>query len=124
MPKKRKPFKDFDICLEFGEEGEQKVREMLANENLLEVKRDAKVGETGNIAVEVMCNDALSGVAATKAPWFVFMLDGKGYDAEVVVFVRTKRLLQLIEGRRIIRGGDGNRAEMVLLPVSELVRKI
>lgn len=73
---------DYDLkCFTAGEQGEQTVIQHLAdagdgNTFTLEVKRDRRAAETGNIYIEISCNGRHSGIMATKATWFTIVTDG------------------------------------------------
>jgi len=63
-------FKDYDIILNDG--------------RTIEVKTDAKMHKTGNHIVEYGCNGELSGIAATKAEFWVVL------DGELAYFCHSK----------------------------------
>ncbi len=119
-------YSDFDIDLEAGLEGELLVEELAKGKKTVEVKRDFIVSRTGNLAVEVSFRDKPSGIRATKAEWWVWVLDGPLYNKEVIVFVSTdrmKRITDRIEQERgTVRGGDGNMSRLVLVPVEEILK--
>ena len=50
-----KSFSAFDLDLEFGQEGEQLVKELLTHGHTIEVKRDRKWKDTHNVYVETEC---------------------------------------------------------------------
>jgi hypothetical protein len=120
--------KDFDINLLEGQLKETALYETLSgNGATIEVKRDYASSRTGNVAIELNCNGKPSGILATKADWWAIVLDGNRYNSEVVVMVKTNRLKRLMgEGapKRIVNGGDGMRAQMVLLPVEQLLARL
>jgi hypothetical protein len=115
--------KRWDINRIEGEAAEGTLAALI-NDSAIEVKRDFKSAETGNIAVEFMCANKPSGISTTQADWWAYFLDGDGYDSEVIVLMKRARLLRLIEHCRIVRGGDRNASEMFLLPVSRLLSKL
>lgn len=77
-----KPLKsDFDLDFRYGLEGEQLVNELLTNGKTVEVKRDRRWIETGNIYVEHECwyNSSQtwekSGLSVSKAAYWAFVLE-------------------------------------------------
>ena len=110
---------DFTHDLEFGEAGEELVRNLLSSSPFtIEVKRDRLVSQTGNIAIEISYKHAPSGLMATTADWWAFVLSGDEYKDEIIIFIQTKRLKKIVNKYKklngSIRGGDGKTAELVL----------
>jgi hypothetical protein len=72
---------DFDLDFRYGSQGEQLVNDLLTNGKTVEVKRDRKWVETGNIYVEYECwyNNSqsweLSGLSVSKASYWAFVLE-------------------------------------------------
>ena len=124
-----KPDYDFKLDLPKGEEAERTIAFLLNMQDgdLIEVKRDFIVSDTGNIAIEYECRDEPSGIATTRAAWWAILLDGLDYNGAVIVLIRTGRLkaiarkLYHLEGR-VVPGGDNGSAKMVLLPVGDLLK--
>lgn len=119
-------FRDFDIDLAAGIEGELLVEELAKGKKTVEVKRDFLVSKTGNLAVEVSFRDKPSGIRATTAEWWVWVLDGPLYNKEVIVFVSTDRMRRITdrveEERGTVKGGDGYMSRLVLVPVEEILK--
>ena len=88
-----KAFSDFDLDLEFGQEGENFVKELLTDGSTIEVKRDRKWKQTGNVYIETECfftaNEKwhLSGLSVTKAKYWAFVLE----DASLIVPIDALR---------------------------------
>lgn len=117
--------KRWDINRVEGEIAEGSLMQLLEDDGAtVEVKRDFASARTGNIAVEGKCNDKDSGICATMAKWWAYVLDGAGYDGEVIVLIKTSRLRRLISRLKPISGGDRNASRMKLLPVMGLLRKL
>ena len=120
-------FRDFDIDLAAGIEGELLVEELAKGKKTVEVKRDFLVSKTGNLAVEVSYRGAPSGIRATEAEWWCFVLDGPCFGAEVVILVTTERMKKIVEkvesGRGTVKGGDGGWSRLVLVPVEVLLER-
>ena len=117
---------DFDVDLAFGEKYEGCLADLL-NRGRVEVKteRDLWV-DTGNIAVEIRCNGKLSGLSVTKADYWAHIMTKDG-DIKFIVMLPVptlkRRVKHLLGGGRVkvIKGGDNNASEMVLIPLSEIV---
>lgn len=101
--------KRFDLNLAEGKEIEGKVKRLLTGEEKVEVKRDFKVSQTGNVAIEIECRGKPSGIATTQSDWYAIALDGAEFESEVVIFITTERLQRLVGAApgRFIYGGDG-----------------
>lgn len=71
---------DWDIDFRYGVEGEQMVKDLLTIETV-EVKRDRRWKETGNLFIETSCfyvNEGItkrSGILTTKASHWAFVLE-------------------------------------------------
>lgn len=71
---------DWDIDFRYGQQGEQMVKDLLTIETV-EVKRDRRWKETGNLFIETECfyvNDGVtkrSGILTTKATHWAFVLE-------------------------------------------------
>jgi len=71
---------DWDIDFRYGVEGEQMVKDLLTIETV-EVKRDRRWKETGNLFIETSCfyvNERItkrSGILTTKASHWAFVLE-------------------------------------------------
>lgn len=64
---------DYDIRVDFarGEIAENKLATLLGEGATIEVKTDFRCQDTGNIYFEYKCKGKPSGLATTKADWFV-----------------------------------------------------
>jgi hypothetical protein len=117
--------KRWDINRVEGELREGTIGELIDSDGAtIEVKTDFKSSETGNIAVETACSLKPSGINATEAKWWAYVLEGEYYNGEVVVFIKPNRLRRLIKYAREVKGGDANRAIMKLLPVKTLLGRL
>ena len=105
-----------------GHEAEDFVEYVLAKG---EVKRDYGVGKTGNIFIEHLSRGKPSGIATTASDYFIYVLDGEGYDAEVFVGIKTTRLQRLLDNIKwTVNGGDNKTSKGKLLRLTKLVSKI
>ena len=118
---------NFLADLDFGEKGEYLVKELASGNGKFEVKRDRMSSTTGNIAIEIECNGKPSGITATEADWFVYVLSGKNYNDEIILYFKTTRLRKLVAEvqaeKGYVMGGDGKRSKMVLVPITRLLQK-
>jgi hypothetical protein len=82
----------------------------------VEVKRDLKTAETGNVAVEVSYHGQPSGLLKSSAAFWAFVLDCEA------VLIKTGDLRNaVLTGKyREVRAGDGHAATVKLVPVATL----
>ena len=117
--------KDFDEDLRFGEEGERWLL-WLADEARVEVKRERDFWhKSGNLFFEVRYKGAPSGLASTKADWWVHILTLHGKQKSVLVFhvehLRDKLRAALKSGEvRLADGGDDSNSRGVLVPLKKI----
>ena len=113
---------DFRYDLEVGKEGERIV-DSLFKDKLLEVKRDSWVAKSGNIAIEYESRGKPSGIATTKADYWVIIFSGAYQDRVMYVF-ETERLKEVTR-KYYIKGsvkamGVSNTSMAVLIPIKEI----
>lgn len=87
---------------------------------LVEVKYDRKSQETGNIAIEFYCSYQFSGIATTKADFWVFKYwRANGWHWRAIP---TAKLIKEWKSRwyPAVYGGDECRARLILVPVQVL----
>ena len=88
-------YSDFDLDFTNGREGEQLVEALLTGGKTVEVKRDIRWQDTGNLYIEYTCyyqksqSWEWSGIMVTKADYWAFVL-GEG-----VLMVPTNLLKQV-----------------------------
>jgi hypothetical protein len=82
----------------------------------VEVKYDSMSQRTGNVAIEVGCAGKPSGISATCADFWVTVMLGEHAGTYLT---DTADLRYLVQGRPVIKGGDRNAAELVLLKFAE-----
>ena len=114
--------KKFDIDLAYGKVREQRVADMLQDKKI-EVKseRDMWV-RTGNIAIEYESYGKPSGIAATESDyWFHNLCIGDETFATLVFDVPSlKRIIDNLDHKRTVSGGDNGAARMYLLSLQKL----
>jgi len=114
--------KKFDLDLAYGKVREQRVADMLTDKKV-EVKseRDMWV-RTGNIAIEYESYGKPSGIAATEADyWFHNLCIGDETFATLVFDVPSlKRIIEKLDYKKSVSGGDNNASRMYLLNLQKL----
>ena len=113
---------DFDLDLKFGKEGENTVANLLSIETV-EVKRDARWKETGNLYIETECwynasqSWEPSGLSVSKSTHYAFVLEG-------MVVITTTEDLKVItanKGRTIECKIEPNPSKGFLIKLSDIV---
>jgi hypothetical protein len=113
----------FDLDFRYGYAGEQLVEELLTNGKTVEVKRDRRWHETGNLYIEFDCwfNSTQSwqpsGISVTKADYWAFVLE------ESVLMIPTINLIQAVEqyGRVVNCEIPPNKSRGFLITVNDLL---
>lgn len=107
----------FYYDLDFGEQAEDWVKELLSDGTKVEVKFDRMAHITGNLYVEVYYKDKASGISVTQANYWIFKIKEKDYS----LIVSTKKLKELCrivhQTDGLVRGGDNNTSYGVLIPI-------
>ena len=114
--------KKFDIDLEYGKVREQQVADMLQDKKI-EVKSERDVWQkTGNIAIEYECYGKPSGINATESDyWFHNLCIGSETFATIVFDTASlKRIIDNLDNKRVVSGGDNNASRMYLLNLQKL----
>ena len=114
--------KKFDIDLQYGKIREEQVAEMLQN-GKIEVKSERDIWQkTGNIAIEYESYGKPSGINATESDyWFHNLCIGDDVFATVVFKTKNlKRIINNLDYKRSVSGGDHNASKMYLLNLKKL----
>ena len=114
--------KKFDLDLHYGQVREQQVADMLQDKKI-EVKSERDVWQkTGNIAIEYECYGKPSGINATESDyWFHNLCIGDETFATIVFDTTSlKRIINNLDKKRSVSGGDNNAARMYLLNLQKL----
>lgn len=110
---------DFKHDLQVGQVYERQLAEIL-DFRTIEVKRDFKAVQTGNIFVEYFSRNKPSGLSTTQADYYCYVL-----SEDLLVLLTTERMKQLcrpyLSTKRDVRGGDSNTSKGILLPVEKLL---
>ena len=116
----------FDIDLKYAQIFEKLFVDIMQGKELVEIKTERDIWKsTGNIAIEWQSRGKLSGIATTKANWWVhFLAEGEKTIGMVMLPVpelkrRIKALRKLGIGEDT-RGGDDNTSRIFLLPLNQL----
>ena len=126
VPVSYEEMKKFDLDLEFGHFGEDFVRDMQKGNKKIEVKTERDIWKnTGNIAIEYLCNGTPSGISTTGSEIWIHLLSYNGKIEGGFIFdvkdlkVKIKKLVKEKKARMTM-GGDFDASQMVLLPIKEL----
>lgn len=113
---------DFKFDLEFGKlEGESWFHD-LVTEKKVEVKCDRQAEVTGNIFIEFRSRGKLSGLSTTQSDYYVYK-----YNDNQAFIIQTGYLKQKCKDllrrhkAKIIRGGDNNTSEGLLIALTDLI---
>jgi hypothetical protein len=87
---------------------------------LWEVKSD-RYPKTGNMAIEIRDRGKPSGISRTEADIFCYVFTNISESFVYLFFIDVKSLKSLIKDNfdklRVVKGGDNNEAEIVLIPM-------
>ena len=64
------------------------------NKRTFEVKADIKAVQTGNIFIEYMNNNKLSGISITEAKYYLIIIP---HEVEIYILIKVRKLKTLIE---------------------------
>jgi len=113
-------FKNVFPDIDFYKDGKQKEADLCipSHQTLLEVKYDAMSDETGNFGIEYLWRGNKSGLAATKAHWYI-MSDSSNHH--IFKSYHLKDFLKLNwQYFKKVKGGDDGDAELILVPKYQL----
>jgi hypothetical protein len=119
---KSKDRKKFDIDLAYGKVREDMIKDMLQDKKI-EVKSERDVWKrTGNIAIEYECYGKPSGINATEADyWFHNLCVGEDIYATLIFKTENlKKILDSLERKVSVNGGDHNASRMYLISLQKL----
>lgn len=114
---------DFDLDYSYGLEGENLVDQLLNGSKTVEVKRDRKWWDTGNIYIEVGCwyNNSQSwedsGLTVTKAEYWAFVLE----SGVILVPTEHVKYAVIVFGRRIECTIEPNQSRGYLIKAEDLL---
>jgi signal recognition particle subunit SEC65 len=120
--------KKFDLDLAYGKVREQQVADML-QEGRIEVKSERgdfsnprSWVRTGNIAIEFESYGKPSGIAATESDfWFhKLCIDDETFATLVFDVPSLRRIIDNLDYKRVVSGGDNNASRMYLLNIQKL----
>ncbi len=114
---------DFKYDLKVGQVGEQLLSSILTSKTI-EVKRDAWICKSGNIAIEYESRGKPSGIATSEAAYWAIIFSGE-YNDEMILIIEIERLKKIAR-QYFLKGkikamGDSNTSKAVLIPVTELM---
>jgi hypothetical protein len=112
----------FDINLLEGKISENELFNILQT---VEVKKDFKTHQTGNIAVEYESRGKPSGIVTTEAKWWAFVLVNKNLEITMIILFKTENLKSVcreyLNTKRDVNGGDNDTSRMILLPLKDML---
>tara|TARA_R100001460_G_scaffold467_4_gene2260 strand:- start:936 stop:1358 length:423 start_codon:yes stop_codon:yes gene_type:complete len=117
--------KKFDLDLQYGQVREDIVSDMLQNKKI-EVKSERGMWmDTGNICIEYQCYGRPSGITTTEADyWFHNLCINEDIFATLVFKVdNLKKIIDNLDSKRSVSGGDHNASRMWLLNIQKLFAK-
>lgn len=114
---------DFDLDYGYGLQGENLVDALLRGANTVEVKRDRRWWDTGNIFIETECyfqtsqSWEQSGLSVTKAEYWAFVLESG------VILVPTNHVKYAVKifGRAITCDIEPNKSKGYLIKAEDLL---
>ena len=109
---------DFRYDLEVGQVAEAGLADTFENKKI-EVKRDLKAKDTGNIFIEYESRGKPSGLASTQSDFYCFVVE------DLHIMLPTSQLKDIarsyIGTGRDVRGGDNNTSKGILLRLKDLI---
>jgi hypothetical protein len=114
--------KKFDIDLQYGKVREKQVAEMLQDKKI-EVKSERNVWQkTGNIAIEFESYGKASGINSTESDywWHNLCIDDDTFCTIVFNTKSLKKIINNLDYKKIVNGGDHNASRMYLLNLQKL----
>ena len=109
---------DFRHDLEVGQLGEKLLADILEKKTI-EVKKDLKAMQTGNVFIEYSSRGKRSGLSTSEADYWALIV-----SEEVIKLVKTEFLKELcrpyLGTKRDVKGGDNDTSKGILLPVKEI----
>lgn len=110
---------DFRFDLRVGQVFEKQLDELLGKH--IEVKRDFKAVETGNIFIEYESRNKPSGISTSQAEWWCVWLSNSH-----LILIETRKLKEIcrkyLRSSRDVRGGDSNTSKGILLPIDDFLK--
>jgi len=122
----------FDIDLKFGNDIESRLQKIMSSKGKVEIKTEVTQWKTWrNLAVEIKYRGKKSGLAVTKADWWLHALYCE--EVEDVVFsifmptIRFKKLVKdMVEAGLVkqVMGGDDKQSKLLLIPIDQITKFI
>lgn len=113
---------DFKYDLEFGKvEGESWFHNLVTNTKI-EVKCDRMAEKTGNVFIEFRSRGKLSGLSTTQSDYYVYKYnDNQAFIIQTDFLKKKCKELVRLNKAKIIRGGDNNTSEGLLIAIRDLI---
>ena len=84
-----------------------------------EVKTDVYPNDTGNMAIEIRYKGKPSGISHTEADWFIYWYRDLSFNNLWMIKVDDLKSLIKKNKFKIVKGGDDNQSQLVLIPRKE-----
>ena len=121
---------DFKYDLLLGQIREKQIAKILKNKSI-EIKSEENNGwvKSGNIAIEINSRGKPSGLSTTQADYWWHCLQINDEDVAHIVFPvdKLRKLVEKMfhnETAKVVKGGDNNTSDLVLLPLSTLFKNL
>lgn len=117
---------DFEVDLQYGENGERLLQEIFRGGTKVEVKRDRKAKRTKNIAVETDSHGKKSGINVTTSNWWAHIVEDSPDGSKpprFIILIPTARLRVI--AKRVkdrdgkVKAGNGN--QCIVVPIQDLL---
>jgi hypothetical protein len=111
---------DFKYDLKVGQVKEKELADILQG-STIEVKRDLKTKETGNVFVEYynLRSKKPSGISTTEAEFYCFAVEDTFHIIKTDVL--KNRCRNYLGTNKDVLGGDSNTSKGILLTIKELI---
>ena len=86
-----------------------------------EIKSDRLASKTGNFAIEYECNNKPSGITSTTADYYIYFVINRNKEDDCYK-IPTEELRELAPKYRKVKGGDGYRSLMRLIPIKDMLK--
>jgi len=111
----------FYYDLDFGEKAEDYLNDIFSDGKKIEVKYDRMAHLSGNIYVEYQSRGKFSGIATTKANYWIFVIDNK-IGSIIVNVEKLKEICRIAyQLGQIVKGGDNDSSKGILIPINQIV---
>jgi hypothetical protein len=118
-----KELKKFDIDLQFGQQWEKYIDDLLNGSSKIEVKTEKDIwANTGNLAMEYQYKGHDSGLKVTESDIWIenFVKDGEIYFSMLFPTDKLKEVCNFVTPR-LTNGGDNNDSKLALYKIKAII---